>query len=90
MEQQGMVSSIIASNISVPTWRSNQNESQIDDIWIPARVLQSFSPLSVDSADHVTGSDHDILSTSWKIRIVCNETNKKLKKRTVYQYDKMS
>ena len=32
MEQQGIVSSVIASNISVPTWRLNQNESQIDDI----------------------------------------------------------
>ena len=53
-------------------------------------MLKLFSLLLVSDARYIIDSDHEILSTSWKIRITYKTTNKKLKKRTVYQYDKMS
>ncbi|CAG8551191.1 14726_t:CDS:1, partial [Gigaspora rosea] len=67
-------------------------QSQIDDLWLSLDIIMDFEIPTLSSATEITGSDHKILTTSWKTMLKKwgNAKAKKWqKRRKVYKYDKM-
>ncbi|CAG8778909.1 18625_t:CDS:2 [Gigaspora margarita] len=90
LSKNNLISSIEFHDIKEPTWSRENSNSQLDDIWINAKIIHKFGKLSLLRANGVTDSDHRILRVTWYIDLRSKPRGKKKAWRKKYQYDKVT
>src|SRR5260364_101828 len=77
-------------DIKEVTWRRNNMESQIDDIYITNDMIPSITKPIIRSAERITNSDHKIILVEWQSMREVKQYRSKKRKRTIYLYKEIT
>ena len=88
MTKNKIISLLKVNKIQDYTWKRDQKESQIDDIWISEDIGKNISFPIIEEVE-LSGSDYRIIKTWWKLSRKFKAIRRKKKVRVVYKYKEM-
>ena len=76
------------------TWKNSLSESRIDQIWFSPNIITNIHSFNNTTIDHITGSDHSILSceifSDGIFNLQSNATLRRKGSRTIFDYKSMT
>src|SRR5260364_128341 len=88
MSLNRMISVLEVNKIQDYTWKRDQLESQIDDIWISEDLGINMSYPVIQEVEP-SGSDHRMIRVLWKFKKKLEAIRRKKKSRRVFKYNEM-
>ena len=88
MSMNRMLSLLEVNKIQDYTWKRDQMESQIDDIWISEEIVVDTSYPIIEEVEP-SGSDHRMIKVQWKLKRKFEAIRRKKRSRKVFKYNEM-
>ena len=88
MSTSRMLSLLEVNKIQDYTWKRDQMESQIDDIWTSEKIVVDTSYPIIEEVEP-SGSDHRMIKVQWKLKRKFEAIRRKKKSRKVFKYSEM-